>query len=130
MKLLNLFKLFVSSFFLTATWLPHRQLRATVKGAASLTQRLLLCLFFEKQEPCSKTESQSLAESPVGFETGSFQFSVCYLITIGLPACLPAYLVIRQRSKSQNKCYKKTKHSKFSKKQIFLTPCMHTNALF
>ena len=79
-------------FFLTATWLPHRQLRATVKGAASLTQRLLLCLFFEKQEPCSKTESQSLAESPVGFETGSFQFSVYYLITIGLPACLPACL--------------------------------------
>ena len=59
MKLLNLFKSFVSLFFLTATWLPHRQLRAIVKGAASLTQRLLLRLFFEKQEPCGKTESKS-----------------------------------------------------------------------
>ena len=30
--------------------------------------------------------------------------------------------VIRQKGKSQNGCFKKTKHVKFSEKQIFLTP--------
>ena len=31
-------------------------------------------------------------------------------------------LVIRQKGESQNGCYKKTKHAKFSEKQTFLTP--------
>ena len=31
-------------------------------------------------------------------------------------------LVIRQKGKSQNGCFKKTKHTKFSEKQIFPTP--------
>ena len=30
--------------------------------------------------------------------------------------------VIKQKDKSQNECYRKTKHAKFSEKQIFLTP--------
>ena len=30
--------------------------------------------------------------------------------------------VIRQKGKSQNGCFKKTKHAKFSEKQTFLTP--------
>ena len=30
--------------------------------------------------------------------------------------------VIRQNGKSQNECFKKTKHAKFSKKRIFLPP--------
>ena len=30
--------------------------------------------------------------------------------------------VIRQKGESQNGCYKKTKHDKFSEKQTFLTP--------
>ena len=30
--------------------------------------------------------------------------------------------VIRQKSESQNGCFKKTKHAKFSKKRTFLTP--------
>ena len=29
---------------------------------------------------------------------------------------------IRQKDESQNRCYKKTKHAKFSEKQTFLTP--------
>ena len=31
--------------------------------------------------------------------------------------------VIRQKGGSQNGCFKKTKHTKFSKKRTFLTPC-------
>ena len=34
--------------------------------------------------------------------------------------------VIRQKGESQNGCFKKTKHAKFSEKQTFLTPDMHT----
>ena len=34
-------------------------------------------------------------------------------------------LVIRQKTESQNKCYKKTKASKFSEKQTFLPPNTH-----
>ena len=30
--------------------------------------------------------------------------------------------VIRQKDKSQNRCYKKTKHAKFSEKGTFITP--------
>ena len=30
--------------------------------------------------------------------------------------------VIRQKGESQNRCYKKTKHAKFSEKQKFHTP--------
>ena len=30
--------------------------------------------------------------------------------------------VIRQKGKSQNGCFKKTKHAKFSEKRTFLTP--------
>ena len=32
--------------------------------------------------------------------------------------------VIRQKGESQNGCLKKTRHAKFSKKRIFLTPCV------
>ena len=31
-------------------------------------------------------------------------------------------LVIRQKGKSQNECFKKTKHARFSEKRTFLTP--------
>ena len=31
-------------------------------------------------------------------------------------------LVVRQKSESQNGCFKKTKHVKFSEKRTFLTP--------
>ena len=34
-------------------------------------------------------------------------------------------LAIKQKGKSQNWCYKKTKQDKFSEKQIFLTPDTH-----
>ena len=34
--------------------------------------------------------------------------------------------VIRQKGESQNGCFKKTKHVKFSKKRTFLTPDMNT----
>ena len=30
--------------------------------------------------------------------------------------------VIKQKEESQNGCFKKTKHAKFSEKQTFLTP--------
>ena len=30
--------------------------------------------------------------------------------------------VIRQKGESQNECFKKTKHVKFSEKRLFLTP--------
>ena len=33
--------------------------------------------------------------------------------------------VIRQKDKSQNGCFKKTKHVKFSEKRTFLTPCAY-----
>ena len=35
-----------SRFFLTATWLPHSQLRATLKEAASLTPMLITAFWF------------------------------------------------------------------------------------
>ena len=35
-------------------------------------------------------------------------------------------LVVRQKSESQNGCFKKTKHVKFSEKRTFLTPDTHT----
>ena len=39
--------------------------------------------------------------------------------------------VIRQKGESQNGCYKKTKHAKFSEKQTFLTPWYaHVSVLF
>ena len=31
-------------------------------------------------------------------------------------------LIIRQKSESQNECFKKTKHAKFSEKRTFITP--------
>ena len=34
--------------------------------------------------------------------------------------------VIRQKGKSQNRCFKKTKHAKFSEKRTFLPPDTHT----
>ena len=37
-------------------------------------------------------------------------------------------LVIRQKGESQNGCFKKTKHAKFSEKQTFFTP--DTDMLF
>ena len=43
--------------------------------------------------------------------------SIVYLV-----ALLSNSSVIRQKDKSQNKCYKKTNHAKFSEKQTFLTP--------
>ena len=37
--------------------------------------------------------------------------------------CLPHISsVIKQKGESQNGCFKKTKHAKFSEKRIFLTP--------
>ena len=34
--------------------------------------------------------------------------------------------VIRKKGKSQNRCFKKTKHAKFSEKRTFLPPDTHT----
>ena len=41
---------------------------------------------------------------------------------------IPYLSVIRQKGESQNGCYKKTKHIKFSEKRTFLTP-WYTHAL-
>ena len=38
--------------------------------------------------------------------------------------------VIRQKGKSQNGCFKKTKHAKFSEKRTFLTPWYAHQSLF
>ena len=38
--------------------------------------------------------------------------------------------VIRQKGESQNGCFKKTKHAKFSKKRTFLTPWYARNVRF
>ena len=39
---------------------------------------------------------------------------------------VPNSLVISQKGKSQNGCFKKTKHAKFPEKRTFFTPDTHT----
>ena len=74
-----------------------------------------------------KTNSEWLLS--VGLILSSF-FDNFTVVPILLWLCLQNMfdnaMVIRQKVKSQNDCYKKTKHVKFSEKSTFLTPEMHT----
>ena len=60
-------------FFLTAIWLPHGQLWATIEGTASLTL-MLITAFFYIFEPRNEVGSLSPAKRLVGFELGTFRF--------------------------------------------------------
>ena len=45
--------------------------------------------------------------------------SIIFILSISLASMSS---VIRQKGESQNRCFKKTKHAKFSEKRTFLTP--------
>ena len=69
-------------FFLTAIWLPHGQLWATIEGTASLTL-MLITAFFYIFEPRNEVGSLSPAKRLVGFEPATFRFLLPCLNPLG-----------------------------------------------
>ena len=100
-KLLSLATfLWVHSHFLSAIWLPHDQLWATIEGAASLTRcSSLRFTYYYKghQEPRNKVGSQSPTEHLVGFKPGTLWFWMECLNPLGHSSWKEKLMILQKR---------------------------------